>query len=257
MKSCVFKAKELFPIYPVTIGKSHSQENVERPSGMNINQIFVVRDGEGFVCADNIKTKVKTGDMFFLKKNIPHIYCGNERFKTAFLAFKGDLCENIFTYFGIGGSGVYKDKNYESVILKLEDFYDDFENINDYAALSARTYSTVIEFFREVLKSENTPIENVKKYIDSNFGKPLSLMDIMEFYPYSKAKLCRDFSAQYGMSIFNMLTKIRLDHAKIMLKSDPCIKLGEVAKSCGFNDTSYFCKVYRSAFGTTPKSNCI
>ena len=83
----------------------------------------------------------------------------------------------------------------------------------------------------------------------------LSLQDITELYPYSKSKLCRDFSAEYGMSIFDMLTKIRLNHARIMLKSDPSVSLKEVSENCGFNDTSYFCKMYKKAFGVSPKKS--
>ena len=150
---------------------------------------------------------------------------------------------------------VYSGQSYASAEPEIFNFFGEFEIMDYPAQLSARTYSVVASFFSEAVKSRITPIEKVKKYLDANYGRMLSLQDITELYPYSKSKLCRDFSAEYGMSIFDMLTKIRLNHARIMLKSDPSVSLKEVSENCGFNDTSYFCKMYKKAFGVSPKKS--
>ncbi len=253
MKTCIFKHKNLLPIYPVTIGTETHQSYIDRPFGFAINQIFIVNGGTGTLCTGGKITEIEKGDMFFLKKDTAHSYGGDGKFSTVYLGFDGDLCGNIFEYFGVENGMVYRGKNYEAAKQEILDFFDEFENIGDSAKLSARTYSVVTAFFGEAVRSKTAPIERVKKYLEANYGKMLSLQDITELYPYSKSKLCRDFFAKYGMSIFDMLTKIRLNHAKIMLKSDPCISLKEVAENCGFNDTSYFCKMYKKAFGVSPK----
>lgn len=46
----------------------------------------------------------------------------------------------------------------------------------------------------------------------------------------------------------------RFKNARYMIKSNPEIKLSEVASSCGFNDISYFCKVYKNFYGESPKN---
>lgn len=255
MKTCIFKHKELFPIYPVTIGAESPQIYINRPFGFAVNQIFIVNGGTGILHTEGKTSELEKGDMFLLKKDTAHSYGGDEKFSTVYLGFDGDLCDNIFEYFGVENGLIYRGKNYEAAECEILNFFDEFENINDSAKLSARAYSAVTAFFCEALKSKITTIEKVKKYLDANYGKTLSLQDITEFYPYSKSKLCRDFSAKYGMSIFDMLTKIRLNHARIMLKNDPYIGLREVAESCGFNDTSYFCKMYKKAFGVSPKKS--
>ena len=255
MKTCIFKHKNLLPIYPVTIGTEAHQSYIDRPFGFAINQIFIVNGGTGTLCTGGKITEIEKGDMFFLKKDTAHSYGGDDKFSTVYLGFDGDLCGNIFEYFGAENGMVYRGKSYGAAEQEILNFFGEFENIGDSAKLSARTYSVVASFFSEAVKSRITPIEKVKKYLDANYGRMLSLQDITELYPYSKSKLCRDFSAEYGMSIFDMLTKIRLNHARIMLKSDPSVSLKEVSENCGFNDTSYFCKMYKKAFGVSPKKS--
>ena len=55
------------------------------------------------------------------------------------------------------------------------------------------------------------------------------------------------------MSIFDMLTKIRLENAYYLIKTNPYLKLDYVSSLCGFNDTSYFCKMYKRKFNISPK----
>lgn len=254
MKTYTFNAKKLFPIYPVTVGFNFEQDDINRPLGVDMEQIFVVSGGNGSISIDGSRSALERGDMFFLSKGVAHSYSGDADFRTTFLGFDGELCHSIFEHYGVKSSSVYKGKNFELSLLQIKELYDGTESMTDSALLSANTYRTVAAFFVEALKKERTPTELVRDYIEASFGKPLTLADIMEFYPYSKAKLCRDFSARYGITIFEMLTKIRLDHARTMLKIDPCMKLKAVAAACGFNDTSYFCKMYKRVYGRTPDS---
>ena len=254
MKTYTFNAKKLFPIYPVTVGFNFEQDDINRPLGVDMEQIFVVSGGHGSISIDGSRSALERGDMFFLSKGMAHSYSGDADFRTTFLGFDGELCRSIFEHYGVKSSSVYKGKNFELSLLQIKELYDGMESMTDSALLSANTYRTVAAFFVEALKKERTPTELVRDYLEASFGKPLMLADIMEFYPYSKAKLCRDFSARYGITIFEMLTKIRLDHARTMLKIDPCMKLKAVAAACGFNDTSYFCKMYKRVYGRTPDS---
>ena len=57
------------------------------------------------------------------------------------------------------------------------------------------------------------------------------------------------------MTVFEMLTGIRLRHAHNMININPNIALKNVATYCGFSDVSYFCKMYKRFFGYSPKSH--
>lgn len=254
MKTCIFNQKNLFPVYPVRIGINHLQETVHRPVGLCFNQIFYICDGCGYLKTDKCNYTLNKGDMFFIKKNIPHSYGGEENFTTSYLGYDGEFCENLHQFFGEKEYAVYKNKNAAEFLSELENFYREFDSIKSSAVLSSRAYSLISLFFDSAKKESISPTEKVKDYLNSHYFLPLTLEDISKVFPYSKSKLCRDFRKDYGCSIFEMLTRIRLEHARIML-ADPCRKCSDTAKACGFNDTSYFCRIYREYYGTSPKKS--
>lgn len=252
MKTCVFKHKDMFPLYPVSIGNRHLQEKVVRPDGLVFDQIFAVCGGEGVFEADGKAYELEKGDMFFAPKGVPHSYYGNDSFTTAFLGFNGDYVEKLYSYFGVDGSGVYKGKDSRAFLALIDGFYGEFGSTTDSAMLCAKTYEIAAVFFRTALQTERSDIYKVKEYLEANYFLPVTLSDILEFYPYSKSKLCRDFYAAFGKTVFEKLTEIRLEHSRIMLY-DPSVKLSAVAQSCGFNDVSYFCRTYKRFYGKSPR----
>ena len=253
MKSFITEKMHLLGIYPVTLGYNYEQDEVDRPDGLGMNQVFLVSGGSGEIIADGENASVRRGDMFFLRKNVAHYYSGNEKFKTTYMGFDGEWCDKIFEYYKIGDSGIYIGKSTGIFETEVKCFYEDSQRINSSAMLSVYAHKIVTAFFEEVLKTECTPVEAVKNFIELNYNKPLSFNDIMEIYPYSKAKLCRDFLNRYKMTVFEMITKVRLEHAETILKRDPHIGLKAVSARCGFNDVSYFCRMYKRYYGKTAK----
>lgn len=258
MKTRVYDDKSLkyLPVYPLTLGFNNVQEDIIREQGMKFHQIFLVEGGTGIITVDEVSTELERGDMFFIRSNVPHSYIGySEDFATNFLGFDGNICGDIFNYYKAGSSGVYKGKNYNIVRQDFKQLYANFDAILENSALSAKTYSLIICFFDEAFKKKHTLIESVYNYLEVNYQSPITLDEILEFYPYSKSKLCSDFKQEYGMTIFDMLTKIRLRHAQNMIRNDNKIKIKNVAKYCGFNDVSYFCKLYKREFNKSPNAN--
>lgn len=253
MRHFVTEKTHLLGIYPVTVGYFFNQPEIDRPDGLGMNQIFVVSGGEGKLIMEGETINVKRGDMFFLRENTPHYYAGNDDFKTTFMSFDGDLCDKIFEFYEIGDWGVYLGKGSGAFEAEVKKLYEGSRRKIDSLMLSAYAHKIAAEFFEEALRTEITPIEQVKNFIEANYNKPLNLDDIMTVYPYSKAKLCRDFSEEYGMTVFEMITKIRLEHADMMLKRDPRIGLKTVSERSGYNDVSYFCRLYKRYFKRTAR----
>lgn len=245
---------EYFPLYTCTVDINHLQEKVNRPNGYEFNQLFIVSGGSAVLKINGECHTVSTNDLFYIAKNVPHEYYGKEGdFKTSFLSFCDNGFDNIKKYYNVSDFGIYKNKNngvFESCLTKL---FDSFEDAHETSTLCTMTFSAVIAFFDEACKKEYSPIESVYNYIENSYFKMITLEDILKFYPYSKSKLCHDFKQKYKMSVFDMLTKIRLKNAHYMIKSNPHIKLSEIAHSCGFNDVSYFCKMYKRRYNCSPK----
>ena len=154
----------------------------------------------------------------------------------------------------LGDFGVYKNKNSRLFKSSVENLYEAVNTIHETSTLCSMTFSAIISYFDEACKKEYTPIETVYNYLVENYSKMITLEDILTVYPYSKTKLCHDFKEKYKVTIFEMLTSIRIRHARNMIYSNPHIKLKNIALSCGFNDISYLCKMYKRFYNCSPKS---
>lgn len=255
MKTFVFDEYKLkfFPVYPCTADVKYPQELIVRKNGMKFNQIFVVSDGIGSLNVGDEFFDMKKGDMFFLPSGCPHTYRGkNRKFKTTYMGFSGGGCESLFDYYNVHAGCVYSGVNSAGVEAAISDLYECFEYESEISVLSSKAYNAVNLFFYEALKENKMSIERVYEFLELNYQKPVAINDILEIYPYSKSKLYRDFKEKYGVSIFDVLTDIRLRHAHMLLVCDPCMKIKAVAENCGFNDASYFCRIYKRKYKKSP-----
>ena len=245
----------LFPLYAMTISINYKQEQVLRENGYEDNQVFLVSGGCGILNINNETYVLNENDLFYIEANTPHEYYGtDENFSTDFVSFSGDGFKSIKKYYNLSGYGVYKNKNRGSFEASVKKLFNAINSTMELPVLCALTFSTVTDFFDEVCKKEYSPVETVHNYLEMNYSKMITLEDILSVFPYSKAKLCRDFKDSYNTTVFEKLTEIRLAHADKMLKNNPHLKLKNVAVSCGFNDTSYFCKMYKKLYSHSPKA---
>ena len=246
----------LFPLYLSTVADNHEQEVVIRDNGYETAQLFTVVSGMGTFEAGGQSYPLSKGDMFYMDANVPHrYYCSGEHFNTAFISFFGDGFNGIKSHYRLGKYGVYKNRDNSSFYSGIKKLYSAIDSVREIPKLCADTFSTVISFFEAAYKQEYSDMENVYNFLETNYSKPITLEDILTVYPYSKSKLCAQFKKQYNATIFEILTEIRLEHARYIIGTRPELPLKAVAELCGFNDTSYFCKMYRNHWGTTPRNS--
>ncbi|MBQ9802460.1 MAG: AraC family transcriptional regulator [Clostridia bacterium] len=243
-----------FPISAMTVGFDEPQAPRHRPCGHKLHQIFLVNRGQGVLVLGEDTYTLAAGDLFFLRADEPHRYYGTtEDFSTSWLSFRGEGASRLLAYYCVWASGVYHGQDRGESKKALRELYACFNGEISIPALMAKVYSAVVTFFDEVSRQEYTPAEQIKAFLEQRFAEPLTLAEIFAGYPYAKSKLSKDFKVRYGETVFEMLTRIRLSHAKGQLENDPALKVKDVAAACGFADCSYFCRMYRRAFGRSPK----
>ncbi len=256
LKKCLrMELSHHVPLFSRTVGVNRPQNPRYRPNGLLENQVSLVTAGHGVLVLGDVQYELEAGDMFFLRSWEPHSYYGtDEHFSISWVIFTGIGTESLLSYYGAEHSAVYRHKHFGKFEKRCLALYEAFDSEISFPALMAKAQATVISFFDEALASQPTPAEQIKIYLEKHYGEPLSLDRILQSLGYSKSKLCADFKKVYGKTVFEMLTDIRLQNAKELLEEDPEILVKEVALSCGFNDCSYFCRLYRKAFGQSPKS---
>ena len=242
---------KLFPLYPHTLSVNHPQEHISRLGGFDFNQIFIISEGSGVLRFSGETYILEKGDMFFLPAYLPHEYSGTDDFRTYFMGFCGS--EKLLEYFGADGGAVYKGRASSQLYAAFGDFYNIFSRADE-PLLCSRAFSLAVMFFSRAVGTGASPLEKICGYMEENFSKAITLEDILSVYPYSKSKLCRDFKNEYGMTVFERLTEIRLEHSFFMLGNNPEMKVKTIAEKCGYNDESYFCRMFRRRYGKTPEA---
>ncbi len=250
---------EFFPLYLYTAELNHLQEKCARPDGYIHHHLFIIRSGHGIIKINNNTHTLSDGDMLYIEAGVPHEYYGiTDDFTTDYMTFYGNSFMQIKEYYGLNDYGIYKHKNSRVFEGQLARLLDITNGLYELSTLSSFTYSAVISFFDEVYKRQYTPVEEVYRYLENNYSKPITLDDLLSIYPYSKSKLCSEFKAEYKHTIFEMLTQIRLKNAHYMLGRNPHLRITDIASDCGFNDASYFCRMYRKYYGVSPKqTDCL
>lgn len=99
--------------------------------------------------------------------------------------------------------------------------------------------------------TKQTVAEMAKKYIFDNFRSKITIADICDEIGCSKSTLITGFKREYGTTVNNYITEVRLNEAVNMLKSGER-HIGEIASETGFSDQSYFSKVFSAKYGIPP-----
>ena len=124
-----------------------------------------------------------------------------------------------------------------------------------------RDAGIVTELFAETCASQ-TPEKDTKKYapylrelrhyIDNHLERPLKLEDLEKHCHMSKYRICREFSAAFGLPPIRYLNKKRLEAAENLLLSTE-IKVHEIALETGFDNTNHFIHLFKREYGSTPQ----
>lgn len=91
----------------------------------------------------------------------------------------------------------------------------------------------------------------VVKYINENYNQIGDIGEVAAHFFISKYHLCRIFNKNLGIPLITYLNTIKIREACARIKEGK-LNLTDVAMQCGFNSSSYFCKVFKSEKGVSP-----
>lgn len=92
-------------------------------------------------------------------------------------------------------------------------------------------------------------IVNLISWIEKNYTENITLEMLSEVSGFNKKYLCRVFKEYTSRTVIEYINTLRVEKACIEMKTK---SITESAYDNGFNDLSYFCKVFKSQLGMTP-----
>lgn len=99
-------------------------------------------------------------------------------------------------------------------------------------------------FLDQAEAERNRPIQTAKQYIQENYNRQVTLEDVSAITGFSPGYFSTLFHKETGETFVGYLTKIRIQHARELLKhSDMTIE--QIANEIGIGDTKHFTKMFR------------
>lgn len=94
-------------------------------------------------------------------------------------------------------------------------------------------------------------VQGAKEYVMGNYSKPITLEEIAWHVRLSREHLARIFREVTGQTVFDYLTQIRVENAKILL-CDGDLLVHEIGSRTGFGSPTIFGRIFKRVTGTTP-----
>ena len=110
---------------------------------------------------------------------------------------------------------------------------------------------------RSLLLSPTTTLSSVNrlahvaKYINKHLSRSLHIKELADEACMSEPNLYRTFKQTFGMTPVDYINQQRLELASTLLRTtDRC--LADISLACGFNNLTYFMKLFRREIGQSP-----
>ncbi len=156
--------------------------------------------------------------------------------------FRRKYIQNLFD--DIYNEVATKQKNHEiSIKLKLSELLILISRCN----ASAHTVSE--PFVSQ--SSKHKKVNEATYYIKEHFREPISLQQVADHIFVSRGYLSNIFNEVTGMKLTEYINIQRINHAKELLDSST-ESITDIANSCGFENITYFERIFRQLTGETP-----
>ncbi len=226
------------------------------------------------IIGDHVET-IDDSELVFIGPNLYHAWfthqCKSEEIQEVTIQFNNEI---LNTQFLSKNQSSYLRKLFEdskkgilfptetitdmqNMILTLKDSHG-FNSVLNFMQilhlLSLSPYKTLCnEGFHEAsLNANSRRIKLVFDYMNKNFRNDISLQDISSLVNMHEVSLSRFIKKRTGKSFVDCLNEIRIGQVSRLI-IDTTQSISEIAYSCGFNNISYFNRVFKKKKGCTPK----
>ncbi|MFM2481364.1 helix-turn-helix transcriptional regulator [Celerinatantimonas sp. YJH-8] len=103
----------------------------------------------------------------------------------------------------------------------------------------------------ENLSRSKALFEAIRNHIGTHYQSPMTRESLAQAFYISPSYLSHLFRKEAHLSFNEYLNYVRLEHAKELLKQYD-LKVKEIAMHCGFNDSNYFCRLFKQQTRRSP-----
>ena len=148
------------------------------------------------------------------------------------------IIENIFNTYA------EKDVAFELELKSL--LFSLFANLYKYNCIHIENNSS------ELTYDIQNKIKSILNYVKDNYSTDISIEEVASLCNFSEYHFMRFFKKYVGTSCLQYINNYRLEKAAELLKSTS-FSITEISFECGFNNLSYFNKLFKRKYNLTPR----
>lgn len=265
---------------PISVAKRHYKKNeqlFEKHLHNNQLQFFYFKKGQTVIYCGRNHYSVTSEDVIFINNNENH---NNERLSESvdFFIIKIDLnllylstiaacnekyilpiMQNMILFHNRIQSEAIKE-TLNSIITEYEEKPNGYE-----LQLLSFIYRILAELFKnqvarslskrnaEHLGKFRIGFQRVLDYIENNYESEIKLSYVASLAEMSKGYFCTCFKQMTGKSFTDYVNLFRIEKSAVLIKQNKS-SITDIALSVGFEDMSYFCRIFKKYIGQSPSS---
>lgn len=273
-----FTQDEQFPFF---IQYGGHEEDMLAHTHVDFSELVIVLNGHATHTVNSEASFIKKGDVFVIDGTASHAYKDPHDFRICNMMYVPELLR-------MAGADLRTSHGFQALFV-LEPFYRNIhhftsklslpipslEYVSSVVACMIEEYSLKLQGYQTMLRSrfmelavylsrqyekqEYTGTQsnlmhlaNAISYMEDHYLEPLSREQIAAKSNISERHLNRIFQSYYQTTPFAYLLRLRLEHARTLLK-DTNLPVTSISFGSGFNDSNYFTRLFTRAYGLSPK----
>lgn len=257
-----YKANTTIKNPPCIISRQRktAADGIGCPNWHDALEIQLCTEGSGYIIVNGKRHLLKKNDIAVINSDCTH-YTGSEaEIEFMPMIISADFCSNAdIDCRSLTFNSFISDEGFNSLFNDAVNIYFSKCFPSKTARLQAAVLSVLVELrdkytvCERSLNANNPAFEQVKcavKYIRDNFAQKLSLEQIARHSLTDKYSLSRSFKELTGLTVVQYINEYRCEEAAALIRSGAAVS--EAAFRCGFNNISFFTKVFKKYTGMLP-----
>ncbi len=227
-------------------------------------EILFIAGGAGVYTARDCPFRVQRGDIVLFNPNVLHSVqsdsknsldvwsCSIRGFQLNGLAPNTLIPDNAPLLYHAGKQEDFIEKIYEELYQQGQNHPEGYGTVCD--SLATVLLCLCVQIIRSSFhdnSSNQSFASEIISYLDEHYNEDISMDDLSEHFNISASHISHEVNRIYNTSPINYLINKRIQSAQWKLASTS-LSLKEIALSVGYENPSYFSKLFRERVGVQP-----
>lgn len=234
------------------------------------DELVIVKSGHGLHVINSQPLFIKTGDVFYVKKDEYHFYDELGTLKLINILINPDVdfhfikniepllskltSDSLNDYAWLDNAGLAKAIDISKILFIKKDEPANANTLKlEQESLFLQLITLIFEYKHTVSDNTEHKINKILKFVQNDCFSEVNWNELSEQFEVPLRTLFRHLKEKTGMTPENYLKRLRLISARKKIRETD-ITITNIAFDCGFSNSNHFATAYKNVFGISPST---